>query len=406
MTVLTETTIVDDAIAQTLQAEQAAKQAVEDEIQAELSRLRQRIYEALGDFEPVFQPYMCTGEYKVFNHKPLTIQLSIPYEPVDLLLAPFEAVARTGKNSILFSPRFSSKVYNVGDLGALLAERRNAFPEWQKARIDKLAKPLRDLLVYYYGIGNRRIETVEAADLVLKELIEIDPEQKEHWEELHRTWLEQHKAHQARQAEQEKAEVDLKLYLERYKSEYRAWLLEYNRVLEANREKFNELQTMFNDPYQVYKLFYAVMGEDAEGYRELEEKWVYVSASQPDPDGFWPVLDQGRAAAIRYMNPIKVEGPLTVRPADEDHSYARKLWIGEAGQYLWYRPGDLVDEAVERAGFSHLPVEPECKLSNERKRAVQHSVREKVFDEMTEVLTHSDVSITQIHFDQVQGIGE
>jgi hypothetical protein len=62
----------------------------------------------------------------------------------------------------------------------------------------------------------------------------------------------------------------------------------------------------------------------------------------------------------RFFHCVSLEGPIEVRPSDENNYVFRKLYVETAGKHIWYRQDVDIGEEVKALELKPLPERPKA----------------------------------------------
>lgn len=379
-----------DVISQMIQSVVDTQEAQQRDRAAKLSEyqkaMEEALHEALGEelWTRLF-PYM---QADLHNEGRDSFALYVHVtEAIPLQLAPFVFSVKNSNGyarmdyAVMVSPASSIKYYPITQLGEVLAECRKRFPQYNRDRLEKLTNPIASRL--QNCIYDHQAKSPEQADAYYDQLMRIDPENAEQWQQLRTAWTIIYENYQKQKEEGERRRAWKEQELDRYETALEGYCRDYLETIKANREKCQALQHRLTGTVQYWKLTYALLGED-DGDRMVETNYAYVAAPNPDEHGYWSVYDRGAILTVRYMNPVSVEGPMELSITDGTAGITRSWYVPEAGGYaIYYRPGLNIASMIDALGLQTLPDVPttpdvsyhwEC----ERMEAIRKGVREKL----------------------------
>ncbi len=144
-----------------------------------------------------------------------------------------------------------------------------------------------------------------------------------------------------------------------YVESYCRWAEQWERVLLQNRHRVEAWQAEHDAPYRVYRLSYAVASSDWRADGKTERAGIWSLTPAPDEDGYWTVIEKGRAINRRYHMWISIDAGITVRPSEERFGYV--LFLPNAQTNVCLRPSQTwtAQELENELALTPLPREPE-----------------------------------------------
>lgn len=106
-----------------------------------------------------------------------------------------------------------------------------------------------------------------------------------------------------------------------YLESYFAWAEEWERNLLQNRDIVMAWQTEHDGTYLVYRLLYALSPAEWSTTWKTERASIWSLTSEPDEEGYWTVVEKGRAVKRRYQMWISIDAGIKVRPSEDKFGY-------------------------------------------------------------------------------------
>ncbi len=145
-----------------------------------------------------------------------------------------------------------------------------------------------------------------------------------------------------------------------YIESYCQWAEEWESAMLRNRQIVENWQAEQDKPYPVYRLKYAVAPADWSYMGKIERASIWSLTPQPNEQGYWTVIERGRAIERHYRIWISVDiGPM-VRPTDEKFGYV--LFLPNAQLNVTLHPNQryTAKELEHELALTPLPDEPQA----------------------------------------------
>jgi hypothetical protein len=144
-----------------------------------------------------------------------------------------------------------------------------------------------------------------------------------------------------------------------YVESYCRWAEQWEHVLLQNRQKVEAWQAEHDAPYLVYRLFYAVVPSDWSASGKSERASIWSLTPTPDKDGYWTVIEKGRAVNRRFHMWISIDAGIRVLPSEERFGYV--LFLPNAQLNVCVHPSRTwtAQELEKELALTPLPREPE-----------------------------------------------
>lgn len=258
---------------------------------------------------------------------------------------------------------------------AIVAARERYFFLLKKQAQDHVNE-LRNKLYYNQ---NKDLAQAQAA---AEELATLSDDLKLESEVLLTKWLEREKYERSlaieQRREKEKREKTAK-ESEKTKAEHTAAIVEWfkacNEVKRHNREVEKEILSLYDAPFLVYKLTYAISARDEDGTPCNETDCIYTFQPMPDPEGFWITTTGART---KIFSPVTLE-ETERKPSNGIPGTVTRRFAG--GVTLYFIPGilpELVDlvtrNMLSNPPYPEIPSQMDEWVARECKRAAYRDV--------------------------------
>jgi hypothetical protein len=144
-----------------------------------------------------------------------------------------------------------------------------------------------------------------------------------------------------------------------YLNSYFVWAETWERNLLQNRQIVEAWQAEHDTPYPVYRLTYAIAPAEWSPTWKAERATIWSLNPTPNEEGYWTVIERGRAIRRRYQLWISVDAGIVVRPGEEKFGYT--LYLSSAQLNVSLHPTCICtsSELEIQLGLTPLPPEPE-----------------------------------------------
>lgn len=332
------------------EALQLRKQAEQRDLAAKVAACRALVEEALGEvwgeLKPFAEEVVCAENGRV--------NVAYKVEAEGLALDTFWVLCNRGSvclsNWINAGPTVKPEA--MGEF--LLAKRR----DFMKAKAEKTKKEV-ERLYRKFDLFRTGCDLQEA-EVVRNQLVMLAPEEKEKWERTFAAWRERFEVWQAKQQKAEEAEARKKELRGEFKAAWKEYMEARNQVIEANRATAVRIQAELDQAkMNVWDLEYAARVENEEGEQFIERQTVVVCDDEPVV-GYWRVVEWGVVRSVRYMNPISLTGPYTVKASQRIGSTYATFHLDEADRDLYVLPNTDLLQVLGKYALEKLPDEPKA----------------------------------------------
>lgn len=174
-----------------------------------------------------------------------------------------------------------------------------------------------------YALDPRRNNYEDLARKLHKQLCEIDPARFDKWDQALNIFLKTKKDDEEEKIKNEKEKEKYNIMLSEYEDAFRTWFITCLDIHAHNKSVVSEVQNLFNDPMDLYKLTYALVAQDDEENEDItiNTKEVFVK-NKGSKNNVFEFLD---GKFVRFFNPVSIV-KMRIR-ATEEKAASIRLWF-------------------------------------------------------------------------------